>query len=427
MMPRVNMAVALTRVSGTSLLRYSRWALAITAGCLPLYVVRYQVGPVPTTVLENLVLLTIALYVVGRIQAGTWVWPRSGLEIPTAALLLAGAIAIFVAPDHRGAVGIYRAYFVEPVILFYIAIDLLRTPHDFRVVLLGLALGSTIFAVLNYGAWVIALMNHTVAIANAPEALYTSPNQVALYFEPPLAIAAGFALYANDQRDRRIAFVVLALLLVALILTLSRGALLTLAALAAVAVVSMPQRRLKLALLGGALIGGLIVSRIPPVAQRLANQFDPSYRFNTFEGRVQIWSDTLNMLRDHPIFGAGLRAYTQVMAPYVTHGRTPELYPHNIYLAMWSELGLLGLAGFLILMALMLWRGWRAFARATGFHRALLWGTAASFVTVAVHGLVDTPIYKNDLATLFWIVAALQVAAIAALNSAPPTARGPRS
>jgi len=194
------MAVALQRVSGTSLLRYSRWALAITAGCLPLYVVRYQVGPVPTTVLENLVLLTIALYVVGRIQAGTWVWPRSGLEIPTAALLLAGAIAIFVAPDHRGAVGIYRAYFVEPVILFYIAIDLLRTPHDFRVVLLGLALGSTIFAVLNYGAWVIALMNHTVAIANAPEALYTSPNQVALYFEPPLAIAAGFALYVSGSR-----------------------------------------------------------------------------------------------------------------------------------------------------------------------------------------------------------------------------------
>jgi hypothetical protein len=71
-------------------------------------------------------------------------------------------------------------------------------------------------------------------------------------------------------------------------------------------------------------------------------------------------------------------------------------------------------------MALLLWRGWRAFARATGFHRALLWGTAASFVTVAVHGLVDTPIYKNDLATLFWIVAALQVAAIAAL-AAPAT------
>jgi hypothetical protein len=39
---------------------------------------------------------------------------------------------------------------------------------------------------------------------------------------------------------------------------------------------------------------------------------------------------------------------------------------------------------------------------------------------VAVHGLVDTPIYKNDLATLFWIVAAVQVAAIAAL-AAPAT------
>src|SRR5260370_33405423 len=98
MMPRVNMAVALQRVSGTSLLRYSRWALAVTAGCLPLYVVRYQIGPVPTTVLENLVLVTIALYVISRIQTATWGGPRTAREIPPAALLLAGVVATVAPP-----------------------------------------------------------------------------------------------------------------------------------------------------------------------------------------------------------------------------------------------------------------------------------------------------------------------------------------
>jgi hypothetical protein len=63
-------------------------------------------------------------------------------------------------------------------------------------------------------------------------------------------------------------------------------------------------------------------------------------------------------------------------------------------------------------MAMLLWRGWRAFTRATGFYRALLWGTSAALVTVAVHGMFDTPYFKNDLAIEFWIVAALQVAAI---------------
>jgi O-antigen ligase len=119
------------------------------------------------------------------------------------------------------------------------------------------------------------------------------------------------------------------------------------------------------------------------------------------------------MLRDHPIFGAGLRAYTQVMHPYVTTIRLlPELYPHNIWLAMWSELGILGLAAFVALIAMLLWRGWRGFAAATGFWRPLLWGTAASFVAIAAHGTFDTPYFKNDLAIEFWMVAAIEVAAL---------------
>jgi O-antigen ligase len=197
-----------------------------------------------------------------------------------------------------------------------------------------------------------------------------------------------------------------------MILTLSRGGFLTLTALALAAVITMPQRRVKVALLGGAVLGGLAISQVPYISIRLAHQLDPTYRWNTFEGRLQIWTDTLHMLRDHPIFGAGLRAYTQVMTPYVTPPRIPELYPHDIWLAMWSELGLLGLVAFVVLLAMLLWRGWRGFAAATGFWRPVLWGTAAAFVTIVVHGMVDTPYFKNDLALEFWIFAALEVAAI---------------
>ncbi len=184
----------------------------------------------------------------------------------------------------------------------------------------------------------------------------------------------------------------------------------------------MPQRRVKLALLGGALIGGFAVAQVPYVSGRLERQFDPSYPFNTFEGRLQIWSDTLRMLRDHPILGAGLRAYTQVMTPYVHGNRIPELYPHDVWLAMWSELGILGLASFVALMAILLWRGWRGFATATGFWRPLLWGTAAAFVAIAVHGIFDTPYFKNDLAAEFWVLAALEIAAMR-LIAAQPTGK----
>ena len=406
-------------VSATSLTRYSRWALSATVACMPLYVVRFHIGPIPTTILELLVLLTIGLYAAGRVRAGSWRPTRSGLEIPLALLLIAGAIGIVVSPDHVGALGIYRAYFIEPVILFYVALDLLASPDDFRTVLLGFAVGATAFAIGNLGAWVDNLVHHQViGVRNAPEVLYTSPNAVAMFLEPPAAIAAGFALYASEKRDRIVALVCLPILLASIVLTLSRAGLLTLAVMAVVAVITMPQLRLKIALLVGASVSGLAISRIPWIQERLSQQLDPNYSGNTFEGRLHIWSDTLVMLRDHPIFGAGIRAYTQVMRPYLTGGRTLELYPHNVFLAMWSELGLLGLIAFVGLLAALLWRGWRGFGRAVGFARPMLWGAALSFVAIAVHGLFDTPYFKNDLAVEFWTLAALEVAALTILGGA---------
>jgi putative inorganic carbon (HCO3(-)) transporter len=413
MIRRVSMAQLQTDVSESRLLGYSRWAVALTAGAMFTYVWRFKVGPVPTNVLEILVLATMALYVVGRLKSGSWRPHRTGLEIPTALLLIAGAVAIAVSPNHIGALGFYRAYFVEPVILFYVAIDLLRAPRHFRIVLLGLAAGSTLFAILNLGAWAIALLSHQpIATANAPEALYTSPNSVAIFLEAPFAIAAGYVLYSDDRRERWFAAACLVFLLAALLLTLSRAAWLTLALLTLVAVVTMPNLRVKLAILGGALIGGFAVVQIPYVHQRLARQLDFSFKENTFEGRVQIWSDTLRMLRDRPIFGTGLRGYERVMTPYMTGTRLPELYPHNLFLAMWAELGLLGLVAFAVLLAMLLWRGWRGFYRAHGFARPLLWGTSAAFVAVAVHGMFDTPYYNNDISLEFWIVAALEIAAL---------------
>jgi len=407
-------------VPESQLIRYSRWALAVTVACLPLYVLRFRIGPLPSTLLEVLILVTVGLYAAGRFQARAWIPVRTSLEIPVALFVIAGAIGIAVSPDHVGALGLYRAYFIEPIVLFYVAVDLLRTRDDFRIVLACFVGGSTVFAIMNLGAWVIALAtNVDIDLGNAPKALYTSPNSVAMFLEPAVCLAAGFALHSDDRRDRIAAVICLPVLLASLVATLSRAGLLTLALLAILAVLTLrSRRRLKLALLGAFALGGLAMLQVPFIAKRLANQFDLSYPYNTFEGRLQIWSDTFRMLRDHPIFGAGLRGYATVMQPYVTTPKgLPELYAHNIFLSMWVEIGLLGLAAFVVLLAMLLWKGWSGFSKAEGFTRALMWGTAAAFVAITVHGQFDTPYYGNDLSVEFWLIAALEIAAIRAFMS----------
>ena len=76
------------------------------------------------------------------------------------------------------------------------------------------------------------------------------------------------------------------------------------------------------------------------------------------------------------------------------------LHPHNIFLAFWLNMGLAGLIAFVWLCG-----------------KALLWLTeedtkerplaALMVVVILVHGLFDTPYFKNDLAFQFWLLMAI--------------------
>jgi O-antigen ligase len=123
------------------------------------------------------------------------------------------------------------------------------------------------------------------------------------------------------------------------------------------------------------------------------------------------------MLRDHPIFGAGISGYQTVMVHYRTRNLHPEPYAHNIFLTTWSEVGLIGLAAFTVILVGLLWRAWRNFGSAPDLYRPLLWGMFGAWVVFVVHGLVDSPYWKNDLSLEFWILAALEVMAIAGVKS----------
>src|SRR5206468_3479991 len=101
-------------VPESRLLRVARWGCYATAGALPLYTVRWHYGPLPTTLLETLILLTVAAYVIARLSRGFRRPLPTAYDILIAVLLVAGAISVVVATDHRGALGLYRAYFLEP-------------------------------------------------------------------------------------------------------------------------------------------------------------------------------------------------------------------------------------------------------------------------------------------------------------------------
>ena len=74
------------------------------------------------------------------------------------------------------------------------------------------------------------------------------------------------------------------------------------------------------------------------------------------------------------------------------------------------------MVAFAVIFFGLMYRGWRAFAQADGFYRALLWGVSGSLVLWFAHGLIDSPYWKNDMSAEFWILAALELVAIRAIG-----------
>jgi O-antigen ligase len=391
---------------------------------MPLYVLRWHVGPLPTTLLENLILLTIAIYAFSLWRHREPLPRRTPYDIPILVFLLAGVIGIFVAQDHRAALGVFRAFLLEPIAIFYVGTAVIRSVAEIKPILLAGAVSASAFSLVVVVTFVIVLLGGHLNTSSSPGVLGINPNAIALYLEPIAAVALGFLLFADSRTSRWIALSVLVFVLPSLVCTLSRGTLLAGAVLAVIAVLSVRDLRLKLGLLGAALVGGLGLSQIPFVAARLAHQFDPHQ--GTLALRFAIWRVTLRMLGDHPLFGAGISAYQTVMAHYRTRNLHPEPYAHNIFLTTWSEVGLLGLAAFSVIFFGLLWRAWRSHSSAGDIYLPLLWGIFAAWVVFGVHGLVDSPYWKNDLSLEFWILAGLEVVAIAAIHPGELTA-APRS
>src|SRR5207245_8829914 len=92
------------------------------------------------------------------------------------------------------------------------------------------------------------------------------------------------------------------------------GGLLALAALASIGILSVRSPRPRIGLAAAAVLGAFAVVKLPIIGPRVAHAIDPIS--GTFDNRGRIWTASLRMLHNHPIFGAGINAYQTVMAPY---------------------------------------------------------------------------------------------------------------
>jgi len=359
---------------------------------LPAYLLRFSVGPLPSTALEAYLGVLLLTFTIGFGLSG-WRdgWKQlAKWQMPIVAWLIVSLLACAWAPSIMGALGLWRAYVLEPLFVFMMLPILLvgeRERRFFEYAIYGLVGWVTLWAGFQFVTGLGIPHPWDVAISAGRRATgpFPFPNALAL-----LVVPIGAFAFARKY------WVVTMVAFLAALLARSDGGVgaLLIACWVTAFVGAQHAAPLRKWLIASAVVAVMVIGIVPQVR-------DPFVKLITFQdwsGRVRVWmwDESLQMLRDRPLTGAGLGGYPTVVAPYHGHAFIEIFqYPHNIVLNFWSEMGLLGL----IVFGWILWT-WICMGRIT----MRPYGMYAILVAILIHGLVDVPYFKNDLAIVFWIL-----------------------
>jgi putative inorganic carbon (HCO3(-)) transporter len=381
--------------------------MAVALAGSPTYVVRPHLGPLPTTLLEIQLVPALAVGLYAYRDRLPWLSP---LLLPALVLLVAATLDTVFAPDRRAALGLLKAYFVEPMLAGLVVAAIARSQSRARLLLLALAVAGSSIAIANIVVAIGALLNHRFSLVTPPVMIYTSANAIPLYLEPLVAFALPLAVFDQERRTRIVAVAFLVLSAVAIGLSFSRAGWLTL--IAQVVLVALFGRWRWRLIGAAAVVAAAAFAGSRRVRERILVELDPNSPANTVVLRLSLWKSTLNMLSHRPVFGGGLSGFKTSIQPYRDQAyHENQIYPHNLLLNFWSETGLLGLLAFLWLIVQVFRSGLRGL-RAGGWARIMAIGVLGLVLSFVVHGLLDAPYFKNDQALAFWALLGIQLGSV---------------
>ncbi len=464
--------------------KYFQWALVFIIFALPSYILRFRIFGVPLTVLELMILTTFAIWFERNYKLlflrikNKFVIRNSKLiikprrypfDVEMMLLLLVSFAAVAVAGFSNEALGIWKAYFFEPLLFYILVFNVFVSPTDgidnawsviFRKTVWPLTLAVFLLSLF-------ALYQKITGdfIANpfwaAPEtrrvvSVFAYPNALGLYLAPIVLLIIGrvFGMLPRPAGEGRgegwlrwfkilFSVITITLAFLSIYFAHSEGALvgivagLTLFGL-------LINKKGRLLTVGVVVLSVLLFLTIPKVYDKVVEKVTLSDLSG--EVRKQQWRETWAMLtesRQRFIFGAGLANYQSVIKPYHAEGiylnrdHDPDfqrklqifndayrqkywqpveiyLYPHNLILNFWSELGFFGVLLVLWIIIKFFYLGARLIKNYElqitndGIDdKYIIIALLSAMTAMVVHGIVDVPYFKNDLAVLFWLIIAL--------------------
>jgi len=363
----------------------------------------------------------------------------SNILIPTVLLLLTGVISTIISLDKRTSLGILKGWFFDPILLGLLVALNVRTEEDFAKIVYGLATGGAVVSLWGILQWFgfSYLLPHQRTDSSFLSYLATgrafgpfeSPNYLGMYLASIASLTLGYWLKSEirnpksetnyksqipNSKNYLLAFCLAAMFL-ALLFTKSLGGWLGFGAGVAVLLFyfirhsSFVIRHFRYI---SHISYFIFLISIIAACLLLINKLGPSRIIDSFAARKEVWQVSWYLIKQHPVLGIGLGMFRRVYTEVIPKVHFPpinwlQMHPHNIFLAFWLNLGLLGLISFIWILYLFFKNCFILLNHKSKIINPIL--TAAMLVILA-HGLIDTTYWKNDLSAIFWVIVGLAFA-----------------
>ena len=431
--PMLAIAAGLGLLAAYLALRSPRWGLTfviLVAALLPFATFPVRIGFKPTF-LDAALAAFVFVWVVGLLTGRERRFVGSPMGLAVAIFLLLALFAFVLgAANARPSVTTIRRFaeIAVGILLFFVVINVIRQQQDLewaaRVLMLAGA-GSALVGVAFYvipEEWTVRILNALGRLdypggygalryieddpENAMRAIGTAidPNTfggMLILFSALLApqLFAPRLLFRRWQVAAMFSVTVLCLYL-----TYSRSAMLGLAT--AIAFIALLRYR-KLLWVG---VLGLVLLFLLPQTQEYVARFVAGIQGQDLATQMRFgeYRDALRLISRYPVFGVGFSGVPDI-----------DLYlgVSSVYLLMAENMGLVGLAAFLLAMStffVMVLRTVRA-----GLHddrrEALLLGLSGAVAGVMVSGVLDHYLFNlayPHMVSLFWLYVGLAVATV---------------
>lgn len=425
------------------------YALFFLIFALPSYLVRFSVFGIPSTLLELMILITFGVWFLKKYLPNIKsLFKKNGEKIPypfsweIILLVIFSFVATGIASFSLGALGIWKAYFFEPILVFILILNIYKDKRDWQKILWALLLSAFSISILAIYQKITGQFIFNEFWANEETRRVVSwfgyPNAIGLYLAPLVLLFTGwfFSLphVTTIGKTLKKIFIILVIIfsLLSIYFAKSEGALIGIAAgLFIFGLLAGKKRRIATIIVSCLFIAGIFFST--PAKDFISTKL----MLQDLSGQIRQrqWKETFLTLQGIKFFtGAGLNNYQASVAPVHQEGiffnadnldnfdeqlsasaalrakywQPVEIYmyPHNIFLNFWTEIGL---GGAIVFMWLLFKASFVAFkltityGRENHSEKYLALGLFSALVVFTIHGLVDVPYFKNDLSVMFLV------------------------